>query len=162
VQDYLDRLGQATMLQRPNLQHALYEWMLLGGRPLLEDLAQQSELLASLRAVEVNNARRHGVEQLARTLFDMGVLGRMPFQTHPSREEWPARSQAGEIDVPPVLLEWTRRWFETSTLALTSRRTTYYALIKAGRWLYASTPTAPTRRAGIASSPPNGSRPSSG
>jgi integrase len=140
VQGYLDGLGQATMLQRPNLQHALYEWMLLAGSPLLEDLAPQSELLAWLRAREVNNARRHGVEQLARTLFEMGVLGRMPFQTQPSREEWLARSQAGEIDVPPVWLAWTRRWFETSTLALSSRRHTYYALIKVGRWLHAEHP----------------------
>ena len=140
VQGYLDGLGQATMLQRPNLQHALYEWMLLAGSPLLEDLAQQSELLGWLRAREVNNARRHGVEQLARTLFEMGVFGRMPFQTQPSREEWLARSQAGEIDVPPVWLAWTRRWFETSTLALSSRRHTYYALIKVGRWLHAEHP----------------------
>jgi hypothetical protein len=140
VQGYLDGLGQATMLQRPNLQHALYEWMLLAGSPLLEDLAPQSELLAWLRGREVNNARRHGVEQLARTLFEMGVLERMPFHTQPSREEWLARSQAGEIDVPPAWLAWTRRWFETSTLALTSRRTIYYALIKAGRWLHAEHP----------------------
>ncbi len=140
VQGYLDGLGQATMLQRPNLQHALYEWMLLGGSPLLEDLAHHGELLASLRAREGHNARRHGVEQLARTTFEMGVLERMPFQTQPSREEWLARSQAGEIDVPPVWLAWTRRWFETCTLALTSRRSTYYALIKAGRWLHAEHP----------------------
>jgi hypothetical protein len=58
--------------------------MLLAGSPLLEDLAQQSELLVWLRGREVNNARRHGVEQLARTVFEMGVLERMPFQTQPS------------------------------------------------------------------------------
>jgi site-specific recombinase XerD len=140
VQGYLDGLGQAPRLQRPNLQHALYEWMLLAGSPLLEDLAQQSELLAWLRARERHNARRHGVEQLARTVFEMGVLDRMPFHTQPSREEWLARSQAGEIDVPPVWLAWARRWFETSTLSLATRRTTYYAVIKAGRWLHAEHP----------------------
>ena len=70
----------------------------------------------------------------------MGVLDRMPFATQPSREEWLARSQAGEIDVPPEWLEWTRRWFQTSTLSLGSRRHTYYALIKAGRWLHAEHP----------------------
>ena len=101
---------------------------------------EQSELLAWLRGREVNNARRHGVEQLARTVLEMGVLERMPFQTQPSREEWLARSQAGEIDVPPVWLGWTRRWFETSTLSLATRRTTYYAVIKAGRWLHAEHP----------------------
>jgi Phage integrase family len=136
VQGYLDGLGAAAVLQRPNLQGALYELMLLAGSPLLEDLAEHGELLAWLRAREVNNARRHGIEQLSRTLVDMGVMARMPFATQPSRQEWLDRSQAGEIDVPPVWLAWTRRWFETSTLARTSRVHTYYALIKAGRWLH--------------------------
>lgn len=140
IQRYLDRLGAATMLQRPNLQGALYDLMLLAGSPLLEDLADHGELLAWLRSRERNNARRYGVEQLTRTLVDMGVLDRMPFQTQPSREEWLERSQAGEIDVPAVWLAWTRRWFETSTLSRTTRVHTYYALIKAGRWLHAEHP----------------------
>ena len=117
IQGYLDGLGQATVLGRPNLQGALYELMLLAGSPLLEDLAKHGELLARMRARETNNARRHGVEQLTRTLVEMGVMARMPFATQPSREEWLDRSQAGEIDVPPEWLAWTRRWFETSTLA---------------------------------------------
>jgi integrase len=140
IQGYLDGLGQATVLGRPNLQGALYELMLLAGTPLLEDLAEHGELVAWMRNRETNNARRHGVEQLARTLVEMGVMARMPFQTQPSREEWLRRSQAGEIDVPPEWLEWTRRWFETSTLAESSRRHTYYALIKGGRWLKAEHP----------------------
>jgi integrase len=140
VQGYLDGLGSATVLQRPNMQGALYELMLLAGSPLLEDLGEQGELLAWLRAQETNNARRYGVEQLTRTLVDMGVMARMPFATQPSREEWLARSQAGEIDVPPVWLAWTRRWFETSPLALSTRRHTYYVLIRAGRWLHAEHP----------------------
>jgi integrase len=140
VQGYLDGLGHATVLQRPNMQGALYELMLLAGSPLLEDLAEHGELLAWMRARETNNARRNGIEQLTRTLVDMGVMARLPFATQPSREEWLERSQAGEIDVPPEWLAWTRRWFETSTLARTSRMHTYYALIKAGRWLHAEHP----------------------
>ena len=70
----------------------------------------------------------------------MGVLSAPPFRTQPSREEWLARSQAGEVDVPEVWLEWTRRWFETSTLSRSGRTHTYYALIKAGRWLYREHP----------------------
>ncbi|MGZ4323902.1 MAG: tyrosine-type recombinase/integrase [Solirubrobacteraceae bacterium] len=140
VQSYLDGLGQAAVLQRPNLQGALYELMLLAGSPLLEDLALYGDRVAWLRSRETNNARRYGVEQLTRTLFDMGVLERMPFQTQPSREEWLDRSQAGEIDVPHEWLAWTRRWFETSTLARSSRVHTYYALIKAGRWIHSEHP----------------------
>ncbi len=140
VQRYLDGLGAATVRKRPNLQGALYDLMLLAGSPLLEDLAEHGELLAWMRARETNNARRYGIEQLTRTLVDMGVMDRMPFATQPSREEWLDRSQAGEIDVPPEWLAWTRRWFETSPLARTTRMHTYYGLIKAGRWLHAEHP----------------------
>jgi integrase len=140
VQGYLDGLGATTVLRRPSLQGALYDVMLLAGSPLLEDLAEHGELLAWLRGREGNNSRRYGIEQLARTLFEMGVLERMPFQTQPSREEWLQRSQAGEIDVPAAWLAWTRRWFETSTLARSSRVHTYYALINPGRCLHAEHP----------------------
>jgi hypothetical protein len=95
VQGYLDALGPATVLQRPNMQGALYQLMLLAGSPLLEDLAEHGEILAWLRAQETNNARRYGVEQLTRTLADMGVLGGMPFATQPSREEWRLAATSG-------------------------------------------------------------------
>jgi integrase len=140
VQAHLDTLGYSAVLGRPTLQQALMDVMLLAGSPLLGDLAARPELLVSLRSREVNNARRYGVEQLARTLVDMGVLARMPFATQPSREEWLARSQAGEIDVPEEWLRWTRRWFETSTLSRSTRTHTYYGLIKAGRWLHREHP----------------------
>jgi integrase len=135
VQAHMDGLGHPTVLGRPMLTHALMDLTLLAGSPLLEDVGACPDLLVWLRSRELNNARRHGVEQLARTLVQMGVLGELPFSTQPTREEWLARSQAGEIDVPAVWLEWTRRWFETSTLGRSSRTHTYYALIKAGRWL---------------------------
>jgi integrase len=140
VQSHLDGLGHPTVLGRPMLAHALMDVMLLAGSPLLDDLGARADLFVWLRSSELNNARRHGVEQLARTLVEMGVLGELPFQTQPSREEWLARSQAGEIDVPAVWLEWTRRWFQTSTLGQSSRAHTYYGLIKAGRWLYREHP----------------------
>jgi site-specific recombinase XerD len=140
VQTHMDGLGHPTVLGRPILTHALMDMMLLVGSPLLQDLGARADLFAWLRSRELNNARRHGVEQLARTLVEMGVLSELPFRTQPSREEWLARSQAGEIDVPEVWLEWTRRWFETSTLSRSGRTHTYYALIKAGRWLYREHP----------------------
>ena len=141
VQAHMDGLGHRTVLGRPMLTHALMDVMLLAGSPLLEDLGARAGLVrVALRSRELNNARRHGVEQLARTLVEMGVLSELPFRTQPSREEWLARSQAGEMDVPKVWLDWTRRWFETSTLSRSGRTHTYYALIKAGRWLYREHP----------------------
>ena len=121
------------------MQHALLDWMLLAGSPLLEDLARPDRAAGWLRTREINNARRYGVEQLSRTLVEMGVLRKPPFQAQPSREDWLARSHAGELGVPEVWLEWVRRWFQTSTLAPPGRQATYYMLIKAGRWMRAIT-----------------------
>jgi integrase len=135
IAQHLDGLGAQAQLGRPTLQHALLEWMLLAASPLLEDLAECVELLAWLRSSEINNARRHGVEQLARTLVDMGVLDTPPFSTQPSREEWLTRRQAGELGVPQGWVRWVRRWFQTSTLTRRSRASTYFMLIKAGRWV---------------------------
>jgi len=135
VQAHLDTLGYAAVLQRPNLQRALCELMLAARSPLLEDLATRPELLVELRAREQHNARRAGVEQLARTLVDMGVLSAPPFGARPTREEWLERSRAGALDVPEPWLESAQRWFLTSTLSRSSRTQTYFALIKIGRWL---------------------------
>jgi integrase len=135
VARHLDALGAQAQLGRPTLQHALVGWMLLAGSPLLGDLAQRTELLAWLRSREDNNARRYGIEQLARTLLDMGVLDTPLFATHPSREEWLARRQPGELGVPEIWLGWVKRWFQTSTLTRSSRASTYFMLIKAGRWV---------------------------
>ena len=135
IQTHLDAMGQAARLGRPNLQHALIDLMLLAASPRLEDLARCPERLAWLRSREQNNARRHGVEQLARTLVAMGVLERLPFAAQPSREDWLARSRAGDRDVPETWLAWIKRWFATSTVSPRTREATYFRLVKAGRWL---------------------------
>jgi integrase len=140
VQNHLDVFGYQAQLGRPNMVNALADLMLLVGSPRLEDLAASSAVLVGLRNREVNNARRYGVEQLTRTLADMGVLETMPFATQPSREEWLARSQAGQHDVPAAWLEWICRWFETSTLSRKTREQAYFSLIKAGRWLHRDHP----------------------
>ena len=70
VQAHMDGLGHPTVLGRPMLTHALMDVMLLAGSPLLEDLGARPDLFVALRSRELNNARRHGVEQLA-TLVEM-------------------------------------------------------------------------------------------
>jgi len=134
VQAHLDTLGHSALLRRPSLQHALYRLMLATASTQLERIAQP-ELLREMRDRERNNARRHGVEQLARTLVDLDVLATLPFTTQPSREDWLTRSRAGEVNVPGEWLAWVKRWFETSTLARRSREATYFMLVKAGRWI---------------------------
>jgi integrase len=136
VQAHLDGLGHAATLARPSMQSALYELMLTTGSPLLEDLVlDDGQLLCELHAGERSNPRRYGLEQVARTLTDLGVLDAVPFGAQPTRDEWLARSHAGQREVPAQWLDWVARWFGNSTLTRGSREAAYYALIKAGRWL---------------------------
>jgi integrase len=135
VQSHLDTLGYAAQLRRPNLQRALYELMLAARSPLLEDLAERPELFGEIRDRAPHNPARSGVEQLARTLLDMGVITVLPFPARVTRDEWLARSRAGDLDVPELWLEYAKRWFQTSTLTRKSRSQTYFSLIKMGRWI---------------------------
>ena len=135
VQSHLDTLGYAAQLRRPNLQRALYELMVAARSPLLDDLGERPELLPEIRDRTSHNPGRSGVEQLARTLVDMGVLGALPFPARLTRDEWLARSRAGDLDVPELWLDYAKRWFQTSTLTASSRSQTYFALIKLGRWI---------------------------
>jgi integrase len=134
VFEHLGGLGYADQLRRPPLQGALYELMLRAGSPLLEDLARDPQLLARQHE-QSTTALRHGTEQLARAMHEMGLLASVPFPSVPTREQWLARSRAGEHGVPEEWIVWARRWFLTSTLSRRSREHTYYELIKAGRWL---------------------------
>jgi hypothetical protein len=97
-------------------------------------------MLAAMRSRKPNNARRHGVEQLARTLLDMGVLDALPFGALPTRDEWLTRSRVGEHGVPEQWLDWAARWFQTSTLSKRSREHVYCLVIKVGRWVAAEHP----------------------
>ncbi len=135
VQSHLDTLGYAAQLRRPNLQRALYELMLAARSPVLEDLAERRELLLEIRDRMRHNPGRSGVEQLARTLLEMGVITALPFPARLTRDEWLARSRAGDLDVPELWLEYAKRWFQTSTLTRKSRSQTYFSLIKMGRWI---------------------------
>lgn len=92
------------------MQSALCELRLAAGSPRFEDLAQRPELLVALRSREQNNARRHGVEQLARTLNDVGVLAEPAFGAQPTREEWLKRTRVATGRFP-------QRWFRASTLS---------------------------------------------
>jgi len=140
VSAHLDEFGFATQLGRPGLQRALLELMLAARSPLLTDLAGCSELLVELHAREQHRARRYGVQQLARTMVDIGLLDASPFGAAPSREEWLARSRAGQHDVPELWLDWAQRWFRTCTLSRSTQHGTYFSLIKCGRWLEAELP----------------------
>ena len=121
--------------------------MLLAGSPLLEDLVGRPDLLVALRCASRTTRVAMASSSSRRTMVEMELLDDLPFTAAPSREEWLARSQAGEHDVPGDWLDWARRWFRTSTLAPLEPHGTYFALIKCGRWLHASIRSEhPTRR----------------
>jgi hypothetical protein len=58
VAAHLDELGYQARLGRPSMQRALLDTMLLAGSPLLEDIADRSDLLVWLRAQDDRCGRR--------------------------------------------------------------------------------------------------------
>ena len=79
------------------------------------------------------SSRRRATFRLARSLHGMGLLLRAiphrPYQhdaAHGADPEWAT---------------WCARWLATSTLATRTRRSIYYGLLKAGRWLAETHPS---------------------
>ena len=106
VQSHLDTLGYAAQLRRPNLQRALYELMLAARSPLLDDLAQRPELLSEIRDRTSHNAAPLTASSSSPEPWSTWACSaRCRSRRRLTRDEWLARSRAGDIDVPEVWLD---------------------------------------------------------
>ena len=115
------------------------------GSPQLEALTV--ELLEAVhQEAPRGSSRRRATFRLARSLHGMGLLPR----AIPHR---PYRHDAAHA-ADPEWATWCERWLATSTLAIRTRRSIYYGLLKAGGWLLETYPSVrspdldPTARSG--------------
>lgn len=133
VLSHLEHRGYGPTLGGPALRGALYELMLQTGSPRLEDLCVDARALVQLRSGA--HALRWGIRQLATALAGMGVLTASPFPAQVAPEEWLTRATASQVNVHSDWLTWSQRWLLTSPLSKKARESTYYCLLKCGRWL---------------------------
>ncbi len=127
---------------------AVCDALLTRRSPRLADLDR--DLLAALYAGAPK--RNVGYLALSRALAELGMIER-PLESNPVREEeWPSIDTEG---IAPSWVAYSRRWYSTSTLRVTTRDGYYALLLKAGRWLAAAYPEVPepaqwTREVGAA------------
>jgi integrase len=133
------------------LLHRTVSVVLLAARSRrLEDVS--AEVLQRVLAAAPSPAAAAHVHLVARGLVGLGLLPTLPTAA-PAPAAGAAATGAADpwldhperlVGVPPSWAGWCRRWYDTSTLAVSTRRSTYYILLKAGRWLAATHPEAAT------------------
>jgi integrase len=97
------------------------------------DLARIAEIdLAAWRQAEPYD-RRGLVYLLSRALTKLGVLREAIEMDSTPRQ--PFYIQAAEREVHPEWVQWVERWFNTSTISYSTRRSVRADLLKIGRWL---------------------------
>lgn len=130
VSDEMTKVGFSPT-DRSNVSNALCMALLVQRSAHLEDLT-----LNALQHVAVYGAAyvRSGAATLSGALVRMGLLDRaLDHRRHDRRR--PAGEYRAIRDVSAQWLHWCERWRETSAGAASSIITSYYALLKCGRWL---------------------------
>lgn len=113
------------------LPRGLAEVLLLNRSPQLEDITAES-IEAVLQSNPSGNLRKH-LLLVERALSGKGMALR-PSAASPA-PDLPIGTPAVLGEIAAEWVGWVKRWYVTSTLAPKTRKTIYYHLLKAGRWL---------------------------
>ena len=113
------------------LKQALYSALLYQRSGRLEDITVET-----MRRVVSSklDSTRTGAAALSRVLVRLGIIEKGFCLWQEERRRPPNERQASE-DVPSEWLAWCDRWRTTATLAPSSVTSTYYGILKCGRWL---------------------------
>ena len=112
--------------------HATVCTALLANRsPHLEDLTE--EVLVVIRQQVINKKHLHSFAALSTALQRLGILNQSFECLNPQESNLGVN---GALEgVPAEWADWCQRWFNTSTLTLATRKSHFYRLLVAGRWL---------------------------
>lgn len=131
VSSELLRWGWGAGRAKIYLAKTVCELLLLNRSPRLQDLS-----LDVLERARQGNMARYLKTNLPVVSRSLASLGYLP---HPLP---PAAKKGHRFGDPETLagvsaqwVSWCRRWYETSTLTPTTRRGTFYQLLRVGRWL---------------------------
>lgn len=128
VQAEIRRIGYAGGVNEKRIPNLLCKLLLACRSPNLEAITP--ELMEDLRAHWGNPTNKEDVVAFSRVLANFGILD------HPLRPRQSRRlaDQATE-GIDTRWIEWIAKWRDTSTLELVTRKSHFYCLCKAGRWI---------------------------
>ncbi len=113
--------------------------LLLNRSPYLSDLT--TEILEEFRNLGLYDHFKKGMYTISRALAQLGVISRPIESLREKPENRAKRKNPARFEgIAREWLAWCDRWYETSTLTLSTRNHTYGSLLKTGRWLSSAHP----------------------
>jgi integrase len=133
----MESVGLSSITRR-GVPHALYTALLIQRSPRLKDLT-----LDTLRKTSAFGPAfiRQGAASLSRALARLGMLERGFDHRVDDRRRSKGEYRATD-EVPDIWLDWCERWRAIAPRAPSSVTSTYYVLLKCGRWLASEHPEA--------------------
>lgn len=135
VRNELRSWGCGEALIEHDVPNIIARAMLANRSSRPEDLT--TEKLREVHARHVAPSSRNNLVKITHALFALGIIS-APLST-PSSPETGASDESPEVsgddDCPEEWARWCRRWYETSTLAESTRNLALTRLKQAGRWL---------------------------
>jgi integrase len=136
ISDELLRWGYTDRQIAHDVPRALCEAFLLNRTPHLEDLT--TEVFLQIRENPMPQSINTALVAVSRALVALRMI------EEPLKERFKPSEQLYDPlireRVAKEWLEWSDRWMQTSTHSERFRRTIYYQLLKAGRWLAQTNP----------------------
>ena len=129
VQAELKRLGYTGYFHL-EVRNALCELFLVNRSAELATLTAAS--LEDLRTQECAYTLKQATFMLSHAFVSLGIMP-SPLRPYAAPSDGRRRVETGSIS--PEWLSWCKRWYEISTLRPSTRRSTNYRLLIAGRWL---------------------------
>jgi len=125
------RLGHGKARTQHSWEVTLAELFLINGSPRLEDLSK--EFLDSYYGRAKAHSRRVDIWSLSYVLVGLEIIAE-PIKH--AKEKGLSREQSPVmVGLDRKWAQWVIRWSDTSTLAPSTRKGIYYALLTIGRWL---------------------------
>lgn len=136
ISNELLKWGHGKYRIEKHIEPAVCALFLLNRSPRLEDLTP--EKLLAVRQSPLAAYLKRTFVVISQALTNLGIFHKpLPLNNKPGER---FGNHDAVADVPLEWLEWCQRWCNTSTLAPRTRKSTYYQLLKAGRWLKAVHP----------------------
>lgn len=127
----LQNWGYGRTKARNYLANTLSQIFLVNHSGNLNDIT--TEKLENIRSQVPTDYIQDNVFMVSKALKTLGIIDKALKPLIKKGEKFGQRDALNNVS--PQWANWCKRWFETSTLALGTRKLHYYNLLKAGRWL---------------------------